>query len=134
MGLLCVPSLCMVARACWMSCPLADVQGCVTDSDSGGNRQRVQICASHALPFSHAREPRPKRFGADGRLLPAAADVLQPGADRAPVRLQLLDLCELHHGAADVAKTLSRELRAGDVLDVGGQVDARVLARIAVGW
>lgn len=59
----------------------------------------------------------------------------QPDADGSPVGLQLFDGGELHDGGADVLEALLCEGGAGDVLEVGGEVDAGVLLRVAVrGW
>lgn len=49
-----------------------------------------------------------------------------------PVGLELLDLGELHDRLADVPQALGREIRAGDVLNEGRQVDAGVLLGVAV--
>jgi len=57
---------------------------------------------------------------------------LQPDADRAPVRFEFLDLGQLHHGAADVAESLGREVGAGDMFGEGAEVDAGVLFGVAV--
>jgi hypothetical protein len=59
--------------------------------------------------------------------------VLEANLDSPPVGLELLHLGELHDGAADVPQTLGRQVGAGDVLDEGGEVDARVLLGVAVG-
>lgn len=59
--------------------------------------------------------------------------VLDPDFHRPPVGLQLLHLGQLHDRPADVAETLRRQIRAGDVLDEGAKVDARVLLGVAVG-
>lgn len=48
------------------------------------------------------------------------------------VCVQLLDARELHNGRADVAQALAREVRAGNVLHEGGEVDARVLLGVAI--
>lgn len=58
--------------------------------------------------------------------------VLDANLHRSPVRLQLLDLGQLHDRAAHVAQALGREVGAGDVLLEGSQVDARVLLGEAV--
>lgn len=57
---------------------------------------------------------------------------LEPDLDGPAMGLELLNLCELHDGTANVAKTLFGELAAGDVFDKGGEVDAGVLAGVAV--
>ena len=48
------------------------------------------------------------------------------------MRLKLLHLGQLHDGASDVPQPLGRQVRAGDVLDEGPEVDAGVLLRVAV--
>ena len=59
--------------------------------------------------------------------------LIQPNTHGPAMCLQLLHLGKLHHGTADIPQPLLGKLRAGDVLDVRGQVDARVLSCIAVG-
>lgn len=44
---------------------------------------------------------------------------------------QLLDAREFHHRCADVLQTFVGKVRRGDVLDVGAEVDARVLLCVA---
>ena len=56
----------------------------------------------------------------------------EPDADGPPVRLKLLHLGQLHDRAPDVPQPLGRQVRAGDVLDEGPEVDARVLLSVAV--
>jgi hypothetical protein len=46
---------------------------------------------------------------------------------------ELLDTCELHDGWSDVLQAFLSEMSACDVLDIGCQVDARVLLRISIG-
>ena len=46
--------------------------------------------------------------------------------------LEFLYLGELHDGPSDVAKPFGRQVGAGDVLDEGPEVDARVLLSVAV--
>ena len=53
--------------------------------------------------------------------------VSQPHLDGPPVGLELLHLCEPHDGGADVAQAVGGEVRAGDVLLEGAEVDTRVL-------
>lgn len=57
----------------------------------------------------------------------------QTQADRATVSLQLFHACKLHNCSTDVLETLLRQIGAGDVLDVGAQVDTRVLLSVSVG-
>ena len=49
------------------------------------------------------------------------------------MRLELLDLGQLHHGVADVLEALGRQVGARDMLQEGAQVDTRVLLGVAVG-
>lgn len=46
--------------------------------------------------------------------------------------LQLLDFGQLHDRTADIPQALRGQVGAGDVLEVRGEVDARVLLRVAV--
>lgn len=50
--------------------------------------------------------------------------VLHADLDGASVGFELLDLGKLHDCLANVAQTLGCEVGAGDVLDVGAEVDA----------
>lgn len=50
--------------------------------------------------------------------------VLHANFNGASVGLELLDLGELHDCLANVAQTLGCKVGAGDVLDVGAEVDA----------
>lgn len=59
--------------------------------------------------------------------------VLQPNTNRPTVRLELLDLGELHDGTADVAQALGAEVRASYVLGEGAEVDAGILLGVPVG-
>jgi hypothetical protein len=45
--------------------------------------------------------------------------MIQPDTHSPPMRFQLLHFRKLHYGAADISKTLLRQVRAGDVLHVG---------------
>lgn len=70
-------------------------------------------------------------FTHPGRAL-LSVQVRQPHLDSPSVGLELLHLCEPHDGGADVAQAVGGEVRAGDVLLEGAEVDARVLLCEAV--
>jgi hypothetical protein len=59
--------------------------------------------------------------------------VLHADLDGASVGLELLHLGELHDCRANVAQTFGCEVCASDVLDVGAEVDTRVLLGVTVG-
>lgn len=58
--------------------------------------------------------------------------VLKADAHGIPVGLKLLHLGKLHNRLTHVSQALGREVRAGDVLNEGSQVDTRVLLSITV--
>jgi len=58
--------------------------------------------------------------------------VLDTNLNGPPVSLQLLHLGELHDSGSDVLEALGGEVGAGDVLQVGAEVDARVLLGKAI--
>lgn len=59
--------------------------------------------------------------------------MLDTDLDSAAVSLELLDGGQAHDCVAHIAQALGREVGAGDVFDVGAEVDARVLLGVAVG-
>ena len=61
-----------------------------------------------------------------------AVHVVHPDAHSPPVSLELFDLGKLHHRLSDIAEPLSRQVRARNVLDEGGEVDTRILLGIAI--
>lgn len=56
-----------------------------------------------------------------------AVEVLQSQFDRSSVRLELLHLGKLHDGLAYVTQAVLGQVRAGNVLHEGAEIDARVL-------
>lgn len=65
-------------------------------------------------------------------LQPPLVHPLQPNPNCPSVRLQLLNLCQLHNRPAHIPQTLGRQIGAGNVLDVRPQVHTRVLLGIAI--
>lgn len=59
--------------------------------------------------------------------------MLKSDANSTTMSLELLNSGKAHDGCTDVLETLGREVGARDVLDEGGEVDAGVLLRVAVG-
>lgn len=63
------------------------------------------------------------------------AHVVQADGHGTSVGLELLHLGELHDGLAYIPQSLSSQVTAGNVLDIGTQVHARVLLCVAIcGW
>jgi hypothetical protein len=61
-----------------------------------------------------------------------AIQIVDSELDCPPVSLKLLHLGELHHSRPYITQTLGSEVRAGDVLHEGTEVDARVLLSEAI--
>lgn len=58
--------------------------------------------------------------------------MLNANANCPSVGLKLLHLGQLHYGAAHVPQALRRQVRAGNVLDEGAEVDTRVLLGVPI--